>query len=200
MRSGNGVRGRPRDARCDAAIIDATAQLLAEVGYDALSMEAVAARAAVAKTTLYRRWSSKPELVAGVFEVRARAAPPVPDTGDLRRDLLTQVLDARDRLVASPGGAAVLGLVAAAGREPELARLLRDGFVSVRRAMVGELVERAVARGQARPGIDLDLVVDLLVAPLYYRLMVSGQPVGDEYVEALVDAVLRDVAAPAATS
>jgi AcrR family transcriptional regulator len=164
-------------------------------------MEAVAARAAVAKTTLYRRWSSKPQLVAGVFEARARAAPPVPDTGDLRRDLLTQVLDARDRLVASPGGAAVLGLVAAAGREPELARLLRDGFVAVRRAVVGELVERAVARGQARPGLDLDLVVDLLVAPLYYRLMVSGQPVGDEYVEALVDAVLRDVSAsPAAPS
>jgi AcrR family transcriptional regulator len=185
------LRGRPRDARCDAAIVDATTELLAEVGYDALSMEAVAARADVAKTTLYRRWASKPELVADVFEQRARLASlDVPDTGTLRGDLAAHVRDVRDRLVHTPSGRAILGLVAAAGREPELARLLRDGFVAVRRAALGELVDRAVARGQARAGLDVDLVVDLLVAPVYYRLLVSGQPVADAFLDAVVDVVV----------
>jgi hypothetical protein len=62
--------------------------------------------------------------------------------------------------------------------------------VAVRRAAAGELVERAIGRGQARPDVDLDLVVDLLVGPVYYRLLVSGQPVTDEFVAGVVDAVL----------
>ncbi len=200
MRSENpppsGSRGRPRDARCDAALIDATAELLAEVGYDGLTMEAVAARAGVAKTTLYRRWSSKNRLVADAFEARARAAAAVPDSGELRQDLVTHLHEVRHRLVGTPGGRAVLGLLGVAGREPELAQLLRDGFVTVRRAAAAQILERAAARGDTRPDLDVDLVLDLLLAPVYYRLLVSGQPVTDDYLDALVDAVLPSVLVP----
>jgi AcrR family transcriptional regulator len=184
-----GRPGRKRDGRCDAAIIEATAALLAEVGYDGLTMDAVAQRAGVAKTTLYRRWPAKPPLVADVLTIRAETRLSTPDTGDLRADLAAHLRAVRDGF-ATPNGRAVLGVLAAANRLPELATVVRERFVTARRAAIGRLLATAAERGQARADVDADLVIDLLVGPLYYRLLVSGQAVPDGFVDGVVDAVL----------
>jgi AcrR family transcriptional regulator len=186
--------GRKRDERCDDAIVDATAVLLAEVGYDALTMDAVAQRAGVAKTTLYRRWPSKPQLVADALAIRAESRVPSRDTGDLRADLIAHLQAVRDGF-GTPTGRAVLGVLAAAHRLPELAAVVRERFVAARRGAIGRLLDAAASRGEARADLQVDLVIDLLVGPLYYRLLVSGQPVSDHFVAGVVDAVLPLTAA-----
>lgn len=194
-RHGTPVRpGRKRDNRADRAIVDATADLLAELGYDRLTMEAVAARAGVAKTTLYRRWPSKAVLVADAFAIRAERHLPVPDSGELAVDLHRYLVAVAERL-ASPTGRAMLGTVAAGIRVPELAELLRERFVASRRAAIAGLLRRGIDAGQADPDLDVDLAVDLLVAPLYYRRLVSGQPTDEPFVARLV-ASMGPVVAP----
>lgn len=183
-----GRAGRPRDDRCDRAIVAATAELLAAGGYDALSIEAVAARAGVAKTTVYRRWRTKAQLVADAFVIRAEIRLPRPDTGSLAGDLRSHLANIRDSF-ATPAGRAVLGLLTAGDQVAEVRDQLRSRWVPARRAAVAELVAAAVERGEVPPPADLDLAVDLAVAPLYYRLLVSGQVADDDFISGLSDAV-----------
>lgn len=183
-----GRAGRPRDDRCDRAIVAATAELLAAAGYEALSIEAVAARAGVAKTTVYRRWRTKAQLVADAFVIRAEIRLPRPDTGTLAGDLRSHLANVRDSF-ATPTGRAVLGLLTAGEQVAEVRDQLRSRWVPARRAAVAELVAAAVERGEVPPPADLDLAVDLAVAPLYYRLLVSGQVADDDFISGLSDAV-----------
>jgi AcrR family transcriptional regulator len=209
-RRDGGLRGpgRPRDVRADAAIAAAVAELLAEVGYGALTIEGVAARAGVAKTTIYRRFAGvepddttigdlKARMVAGALAVRARSTLAAADTGSLRGDLLAH-LGAISHALGSPIGQAIAGLVVGAGRTPELAAGLRHGFVAARRAEVAELLARAAARGELRDGLDHELVIDLLVGPLWYRALVWGEAPGPERLGSLVDALLPVLEGPAA--
>jgi AcrR family transcriptional regulator len=185
--------GRPRSPQAHEAILDATVDLLAEVGYAGLTMEGIACRAGVGKATIYRRWPSKVALV--VEAVQSTTEPvPDPDTGSVRGDF--EILTAKmvDKMTRSSAGRIMVGLVADAARNPELAEALRSGFIAGRRAALKVTLERGVGRGEVRPDVDVDLVGDLLVGPLYYRLMVSGGPVDEQFADQVVDAVLRVVA------
>jgi AcrR family transcriptional regulator len=175
------------------------AELLAEVGYGELTIEGVAARAGVAKTTIYRRFAGpaaagsggdlKARLVSGALAVRARSTLAAADTGSLRGDLLAH-LGAITRALGAPIGQAIAGLVVGARRMPELAEPLRRGFVSARRAEVAELLERAARRGELTGPLDRELAVDLLVGPLWYRSLVWGESLDEAQLTALVDALL----------
>jgi AcrR family transcriptional regulator len=188
--SASRAAGRPRDPRLDEAIAQATIDLLAQCGYDALSMEAVAARAGTTKTAIYRRWSSKASLVADVFATRSKTKVVVPDTGDLRNDLLTYLRSVITALTSEPVGRAVLNMVVAARSYPDLAGLLQQEWTRLRRQVVTAILERAVARGELGADVDDKLTADLLLGPLYYRLLVTGEPVRPSFATRLVDAVL----------
>jgi AcrR family transcriptional regulator len=170
-------------------VAEAVAELLAAVGYDALTIEGVAARAGVAKTTVYRRWSSKIQLVADSLSLRVNTRVIASDTGSLRGDLLAH-MQAICTNLTTPIGQAILSLVAGMRHNPELAEALRQGYVSLRRAEIAELLGRADARGELRPGFDHELVVDLIVSPLWYRALVWGECPERERLEALVDTLL----------
>jgi AcrR family transcriptional regulator len=172
----------------DAAVANAVAELLAEVGYDSLTIEGVAARAGVAKTTVYRRWSSKTQLVAEALDWRAHAKGGAVDTGSLRGDLLAYMRSVTTSL-GSPLGQAVIGLVSAARHHPQLAEGLRQGFVATRRAELGDLLSRAQARGELRGGLDHRAVIDLIISPLWYRALVWRQSVDDGFLACLVDVI-----------
>jgi AcrR family transcriptional regulator len=182
--------GRPRDPRLDEAISQATIDLLASCGYEAFSMEAVAARAGTTKTAIYRRWPSKAALVADVFDTRARTKVVVPDTGNLRDDLLAYLRSAITALTTAPVGPAVLNMVVAAGTHPDLADLLQQGWVRLRRQVVTAILQTATARGEVGDDVDAEITADLLLGPIYYRLLVSADPVRPALAERLVDAVL----------
>lgn len=193
---GSGRGGRPRDPRLHEAIADATIALLAEAGYEALTMEAVSCRAGTTKAAIYRRWTSKAALVADVFAARAETAMVVPDTGSVRGDLLAHV---RNVIAAfgAPVGRAVLNVVTAGRSHPDLAEPLRTGFVRRRRQAVAEILARGIGRGEIPAGADAGLAADLLLGPVYYRLLVSGEPVDATIAPALVEAALGAVTGPA---
>src|SRR5947209_12434715 len=161
--------GRPRSAEADAAITEATVDLLATAGYANLTMSGVAARAGVSTATLYRRWSSKLELVVDVLSARAEESP-VPDTGSLEGDCRAIVHALVDKARTTQSTPLIAGLVGEIGRNAELAEALRVSLIGPRRTAFNEVFARATKRGELRRGVDVDLAADLLFGPLYHRL------------------------------
>lgn len=196
-------RGRPRDSAVDRRVLSAAWDLLNARGYAGLNVDEVAERAAVAKTTLYRRWPTKDHLAVAVA-AEMLGEVPIPDTGDLRRDLtefaaalaasLNQV-----RMAGAPGGGASAGLaaelVAAAARHPDIDDAVRAGYAQ-RHAMARARLQRAVAQEGLRPDIDQAVLVDQLVGPIYYRILITGAPADRDYAERLVEAVLGAAITP----
>lgn len=186
--------GRPRSAEADAAIRQATIDLLAEEGYANLTMSGVAATAGVSTATLYRRWRSKVDLVVDVLSVKSEERP-LPDTGTLRGDCRAWLRQLVDGMRETTSGPLMAGLVGEIGRNAELADALRTTLIGPRRAAFVELLERAERRGELRAGVDHELVVDLLSAPIYHRVLFTGAPISRGLADKVVDMVLEGVAA-----
>lgn len=177
----------PRVARSRARILDATLAELGEHGYAGLSIEGIAARAGVGKATVYRHFPDRADLVAQAIETGPDPLP-VPDSGDLREDLLTILAELVER---GHGPAASLFpiLIDAAERDAELGAH-RHAFVRARRRPLLQVLQAGIARGDLPPTVDLDLLADLLAAPLFYRRFVSRAPVDATFAAQVVDAVL----------
>ena len=178
------ARGRPRDPGVDAAIRAATVELLGEAGYARLTMDQVAARARVSKSSLYLRWPNKVALVADALQHRARAVPQVPDTGSLPGDMrvfLAALL--RSRHEASRALAAVSGEIAT---NPELRQAWHRGLAGMLTSCLRVIVERAVDRGEIPVGSDAELLSQLPLSLLQnWRLEHRDQP-GQEVIERIV--------------
>jgi AcrR family transcriptional regulator len=154
-------------------------------------MSDVAEGAGVGKATIYRRYSSKEELVsAAIAEFVSEIE--IPDTGSTREDLLALMLSAVERYAGSSDEAAVMpSLVDAMSRDPELARAVREGFLAQRRAALREVVERGIERGDLRVDLDPELVLDVFGGPLFYRLLITGGPIDERLATGVVELVLR---------
>jgi AcrR family transcriptional regulator len=185
------ARGRPRDPRVERAILDAALALLAEGGSEALTVEAVAARAGVARTTVYRRWQRADELLAAaVDDVVARLMPPA-RSGETRADLVAIVAATVRALTNAKYGRVVRVLLSELARNSEPVSQLRRRFVDARRNELREVLENGAARGELRAGIDADTAADLLLGPVYYRVVLAGRPADAGFAERVVDAFLR---------
>ena len=190
--------GRPRDARRDEAILAATLGLLTDVGYQALTIERVAAKAGVGRPTIYRRWPSKPALVVAALVHSTRLAIPVRNTGSLRRDLIA-IQRHQAALMSSPGTRRVTaGLVADLASDPELSEKYVHDYLVPRRDSVFEVLRRGVDRGELDPTTDFAFVYELLIGPLFQRAVVWGQPLPPELAEQTVDVVLARFGTPKA--
>jgi AcrR family transcriptional regulator len=183
--------GRPRDARTDRAILEATLELIAELGVYELRTEDIAARAGVGKGAIYRRYSSKDELVTAAIAALVSEEIVVPDTGSTREDLLILMREAVELYRGSLAGRLMPNLIGAMARKPELARAVREGFLVPRRAALGEVLRRGVARGDLRPDLDFELALDLLGGPLFYRLLITGGPIDEQLAAGVADLMLR---------
>jgi AcrR family transcriptional regulator len=182
--------GRPPSARTHQAILEATRELLADGGVQRLTVEGVAARAGVAKTTIYRRYRSKDELALAVLVDMVEHVAAVPDLGDTRAEFVTFLHRAVKILRSTLMGRVMQGLVSDLATNPELARAFREQVVALRVAELQRLIERGIARGDLRPDADYQLVNELLFGPVYYRLLLSGAPLDDDLAERVVNAVL----------
>lgn len=182
--------GRPRDARHDQAILEATLELLQEHGYRGVTIEGVAARAGVGRPTIYRRWPSKPAIVVAALVQSARLAVPVMDTGSLRRDLIAFQRHQVELMNAPEARRVTAGLIADLADDPELADTYVSQYLAPRRATVWQVLQRGVDRGELDADVDFAFVYDLLVGPLFMRAVVWGQPLEPDAAEKTVDVIL----------
>ncbi|MCW2616423.1 MAG: transcriptional regulator, TetR family [Frankiales bacterium] len=182
--------GRPRDPRLDEAITTATLELLAEGGYGALTIEAVATRAGVGKATLYRRWTGKEQLV--VDAVRTLSEPPEPGRQADVRDEIVGLLEAlRRKSTSSLAGRIFPRLIGEGADNPELMRRYREQVLEPRRDRFRATLRRGIDQGLIRPDADLDHVMDLLVGPMAYRTLIrTDPPPGPDLAARIVDDVL----------
>ena len=188
--------GRPPDAALDAAILRETLAVLAEAGYERLSVEAVARRAGTAKTSVYRRWPTKDALVLAALRgylARPEPAPPAASKaqpgGTLRADLLAHAR--RLAALLTPERAAVFaGLLLAMRTNPALAAAVRAQLVERELGAMTAILERAAQRGEAGGGPPVALFAQVLPSLLFTRLVVLDAPVDDRFLTMVVDEVL----------
>ena len=181
--------GRPRSAVADASILEAATELFCDLGYEGLSFEGVAAKAGVGKTTIYRRYPTKLDLVMAVNGCLSAGMTPEPDTGRLRDDLLVLARNFHAMLSQTDAGRAIPKVLAAKLANPELARA-HEAFVATRRDVTIGVIRRGIERGELPIETDPTLIADLITGPLFLRVFVTGQPVTSEYLDALVDQIL----------
>jgi AcrR family transcriptional regulator len=180
--------GRPRDPSRDGVIRAAILRLLGDVGYGALTMDAVASEAGVGKATIYRRWRTKEELVVDTVSELNAVEADHPDTGSVEGDLRA-LMHAMVALVNSPAGAATQALLSSMQHQPALAQAFRDGPMAVWNNAFDAMWERGERRGEVPPGLARSLVAEAIGAPIVQRWLVNGEPVDDAFADAAVDQV-----------
>ena len=182
--------GRPRSEEAHQAILDATLALLAEVGFSALTVEGVAGRAGVGKATIYRRWPSKLPLVVEAFGGLPSFEDA--DTGALETDLKAMLRSYLELFNKTPLAAVLPALASERAHDPALAELF-DPVLLQRRSPLVHALERAVARGEVAPDLDLDLAADLIVGPIAVRLFFTGRKIHAKLVDPMVDLALQGI-------
>lgn len=187
--------GRPKDHRLDAAIVGAAVKLMAEVGYERMSIEEVARRASTAKTSVYRRWPSKDALVLAAVRFYMRERPestgsrPAEDTGSLRGDLLAHARRLATRLTRERVSI-FAGLLVAMRTNPTLAGAVRGQLIEAEVGAVRSLLQRAARRGELSGDRQVTLLALVLPSVLFTRLLVLDVPLDEEFLTRLVDQVL----------
>ncbi len=183
-------RGRPRSDRARRAILDATRDLLVEDGFSRLRLEHVAARAGVGKATIYRRWRTREALVLELLMELAAPHIEIEDVGDTHAELLAATTNAMTAVTGTPFGPVIRALLSQIASNPALGDPFRAAVVGSRREAVAQVVARGIARGDLRPDTEADVATELLVGPVYFRLMFGGE-LTPEFAERVVGAVTR---------
>jgi len=181
--------GRPRSSEADEAILDAAIQEYADNGLNGLTVDAVASRAGVSKATIYRRYPSKADLVIAAARACTDETHPT-FTGNIRRDIRSAVEHLRAVMTDPQVGKAARMLIDDAHRDEQL-RFLHHEFVQQKRSRTIAMLTDAVQRGDLRADLDTYIATELLAGPLFYRFLVSGDPIDDAYLDTVVDNFLR---------
>ncbi|MEU9204897.1 TetR/AcrR family transcriptional regulator [Streptomyces sp. NPDC048332] len=176
------------------AIMRTTLDLGQELGYAKLSIEAIAAGAGVGKHTIYRRWPSKGALLLDSLLSLSESALDYPDTGDITVDLRRQIYDAVDLLAAAPLRPLFQAMVGEAQHDPGVATALNERFIAPQAAKTMARLKTAQDKGQLSPGFDLDLAMAMLSGPLYFRLLITQEPLTHTYVDRVLDVLFAGMA------
>lgn len=184
--------GRPRDPRIDAAVLDATVELLAETGYPGLLVSAIARRAGTSKPAIYRRWPSKAHLVhEAVFPITA--ATDIPDTGSLRRDLREMVCRTMEVLSTPAARAALPGLISEMATDPTLHAALLERFSGLIGGGLSDLLETAAARGEVRPDVTAPELAEALAGVTLLGLLTRAAALDDAWIDRTTTLLLRGI-------
>jgi AcrR family transcriptional regulator len=163
-------QGRPRSPQSHQAMLQATLALLAEVGFDAMSIDAIAARAGVGKTTIYRRYTSKAELVADAIE-SVREEMVIPDTGNLKSDIEALVQNAAQITLSPLGRQTVAMIISSATSNAQFAQIYWEKYLQPRRKTFAIVLDRAKARNEISADLDPDLVFDTMSGIMLYAMI-----------------------------
>lgn len=181
-------RSGGRAARVRSDVLRCAAELLNEVGYDKMSIEEVAARAGVHKTTVYRRWLTKPELVADAVYAHSSEAVQIADTGSLPGDLRHFTRQVAANIGSEGGALRSRSIVAAAATSDELTNNMHSFWVE-RLAYAAVMIERAIERDEVSPTTDANLIIEALIGPLWVRLLLTGEPINDGFADQIAELV-----------
>jgi AcrR family transcriptional regulator len=181
-------RGRRRDEALDARIVEQVLALLASRTYTGVTLDELAERSGVAKTTILRRWPSKAAVIAAAVDQLALQSVTVPDTGTLRGDMHALLHGAVETFVRGPGQF-VPRLIREAGDHAPIAELV-SAVIHTRRQAYRRVLALGIARGELAPTVDQELLIDLLIGPLWSRLLITGDPITVAYVDAILEVVL----------
>jgi len=180
--------GRPRDPACDAAILQAALDVFAEAGYAGVSIDGVAARAGVGKATIYRRYSSKAELIVEAVRCGASVDDRLPDTGDLRADLTSMMQPLIDRL-RGDDAKLLTTFAVERQREPELQEQFNRSVIGQKREHLRRLVASAIGRGELPPDTDAELIAEVAPALIWHHAL-YGLPMADDFLERILNLFL----------
>ncbi|NUJ19019.1 TetR/AcrR family transcriptional regulator [Bacillus glycinifermentans] len=187
-------RGRPRDEGTHKAILSAAYELLLENGFDAVTVDKIAERAKVSKATIYKWWSNKAAVVMDSFLSTATARLPVLDTGSTVNDIVTHATNLAMFLTSREGNV-ITELIGAGQLDSKLAEEYRTRFFKPRRLQAKHLLEKGIERGELKENLDIEVSIDLIYGPIFYRLLVTGDEVDDSYVHDLVMNAFRGIQA-----
>ena len=188
-------KGRPRSSEAHRRILDAARELLSEESFSDLRLEHVATRAGVGKATIYRRWGSKEALAQELLAELAGPHIAVAETGDTREELLAAVTNPMRAVRDTPFGPVIRALLSQIAVNPTLGDPFRATVVQARRDEIGRVIARGIARGDLRPDADPTIATELLVGPVYFRLMFGGD-LDDAFARRIVDAVITGYGRP----
>jgi len=178
-------KGRPRNAVTEKAILEASYDLLLENGFGNVTVEKIAERAKVSKATIYKWWPNKAAVVMDGFLSAAMSRLPVPDTGSVMDDIIIQARNLASFL-ASREGKIITELIAEGQFDLKLAEEYRLRYFNPRRLDSRRILERGVQRGELKKDLDLELCIDLIYGPLFYRLLVTGEKIDESFIRILV--------------
>jgi AcrR family transcriptional regulator len=193
----NGIkhgRGRPRSEHSHEAILIAVLALLEKEGYQGITIEGVAREAGVGKQTIYRWWRCRAELVLEAYANHAASKVPVPDKGSVQADLETFLMTAFRRLT-NVTGSIMRGLMADAVLDPEFGGILRDVFLARRREAIQSILEKGIARGELRSDVEPEVITDMIMGPMWYRLLTQPDKLDAAFARKLVRMILQGSAA-----
>jgi AcrR family transcriptional regulator len=182
--------GRPRDEEVRKRILDSAAQLLEDRCIDQITVDAIAEQSGAGKATVYRWWPNKEAVLIEAFRERVSQELPFPDTGNFKQDVRQQVQNFAEIIYWGRRGKIFRSFIAGAQADPEIAKAFREIWIRPRRAEARKLFERYIAAGVARPDLDPDLAVEIVFAPLYYRLLTGWGEITRDYLDSLVDTVM----------
>lgn len=183
----------PRVAHTRSVVVAAAAELLAEEGFERLTMDELAKRSGVARSTIYRNWPDRHLLMVAAFNTACPFEPP-PDTGDVANDLRTVAERLSSVLTNEALGRILPSMIGAAAHDPEIARA-KEAFAESRITWVRRLIERGVERGEVQPDIDVQLMAIRFVSPFFHRWLVTGGDLDQDFIDRQVNATMRELTA-----
>ena len=177
--------GRPRSEKTRQAILTASYDLLLLNGFHSITVEGIAERAGVSKATIYKWWPNKAAVVLDGFFAATESMLEVPDTGSAKEDLLVQTRNLA-AFLTSTRGKVITELIAEGQSDENVAKEYRNRYFNPRRLISQHILERGMERGELKKDLDIELSIDLIFAPLFYRLLITGEKVDAAYVEQLI--------------
>ena len=185
--------GRPRSQQAHQAILQAAGDLLERNGFAAVTMKAIAARAGVSKATIYRRWPNKAAIITEGFLEQIAPKIKFMEAGSVQESVRLQ-MHLLAKLFAGKRGRVIAALVGEAQNDATVSRAFLKHWIAVRRHDTRQVLALGIARGELRPDLDLDVAMDALYGPIYYRLLVRHLPLSEAFVDKLAEHVLHGIA------
>ncbi len=185
-------KGRPRSEKTQKAILTAAYKLLMSEGFQSVTVESIAKEALVSKATIYKWWPNKAAVVVDSFFSEVQERMKKPDTGSVKEDLIIQLTNLNN-FFKTDKGRVITELIAQGQFDTEVASAYRTRYFIPRRVIAIEILERGIKRGEVKKDLDMELCVDIIFAPLFYRMLITGSEMNHQHIKDVVEYTMQGI-------